>query len=108
MSLLHTGAGLGCLLVGGVLEGVGLWWALRIVRGAEAAMSAEVVHRLGVALCVVVAVWALARCPGCGAAGAEDAKAVEGRAGRGHGPLGVGGRPWSRLPAGGAWSCAVS
>lgn len=35
--LLHSGAGLGCLLVGGVLEGVGLWWALRIVRGAEAA-----------------------------------------------------------------------
>ncbi|MGW1539082.1 type II secretion system F family protein [Streptomyces sp. NPDC002309] len=35
--LLHTGAGLGCLLVGAVLEGVGLWWALRIVRGAEAA-----------------------------------------------------------------------
>jgi tight adherence protein B len=34
--VLHTGAGLGCLLVGGVLEGVGLWWALRIVRGAEA------------------------------------------------------------------------
>ncbi|WP_437075210.1 type II secretion system F family protein [Streptomyces sp. enrichment culture] len=34
--LLHTGAGLGCLLVGGLLEGVGLWWALRIVRGAEA------------------------------------------------------------------------
>ncbi|MFE9765071.1 type II secretion system F family protein [Streptomyces sp. NPDC005808] len=35
--LLHTGAGLACLLIGGVLEGVGLWWALRIVRGAEAA-----------------------------------------------------------------------
>lgn len=35
--LLHTGPGLGCLLVGGVLEGVGMWWALRIVRGAEAA-----------------------------------------------------------------------
>ncbi|QOV47686.1 type II secretion system F family protein [Streptomyces chromofuscus] len=35
--LLHTGAGLGCLLLGAVLEGVGLWWALRIVRGAEAA-----------------------------------------------------------------------
>jgi tight adherence protein B len=35
--LLHTGPGLGCLLVGGVLEGAGLWWALRIVRGAEAA-----------------------------------------------------------------------
>ncbi|MBV7696028.1 type II secretion system F family protein [Streptomyces sp. TRM70350] len=35
--LLHTGAGLGCLLAGAVLEGVGLWWALRIVRGAEAA-----------------------------------------------------------------------
>ncbi|MFF4658120.1 type II secretion system F family protein [Streptomyces sp. NPDC001381] len=35
--LLHTGAGLGCLLVGGLLEGVGVWWALRIVRSAEAA-----------------------------------------------------------------------
>jgi Flp pilus assembly protein TadB len=35
--LLHTGPGLGCLLVGGVLEAVGLWWALRIVRGAETA-----------------------------------------------------------------------
>ncbi|GAB2956648.1 type II secretion system F family protein [Streptomyces pseudoechinosporeus] len=34
--VLHTGAGLGCLLVGGALEGVGLWWALRIVRKAEA------------------------------------------------------------------------
>ncbi|MFB7931312.1 type II secretion system F family protein [Streptomyces sp. NPDC056039] len=33
--LLHTGAGLGCLVVGGVLEGLGLWWVLRIVRGAE-------------------------------------------------------------------------
>ena len=35
--LLHTGTGLGCLLVGGLLEGVGMWWAMRIVRGAEAA-----------------------------------------------------------------------
>ncbi|MEU2875785.1 type II secretion system F family protein, partial [Streptomyces sp. NPDC007070] len=35
--LLHTGAGLGCLVVGGVLEGVGLWWASGIVRRAEAA-----------------------------------------------------------------------
>jgi tight adherence protein B len=35
--LLHTGAGLGCLVVGGALEGLGLWWAMRIVRGAEAA-----------------------------------------------------------------------
>ncbi|MEU6481194.1 type II secretion system F family protein [Streptomyces sp. NPDC047017] len=35
--LLHTGAGLGCLVVGGALEGVGLWWALGIVRRAEAA-----------------------------------------------------------------------
>ncbi|MFE5893237.1 type II secretion system F family protein [Streptomyces sp. NPDC056462] len=34
--LLHTGAGIGCLAVGGVLEGLGTWWALRIVRGAEA------------------------------------------------------------------------
>ncbi|WP_425471784.1 type II secretion system F family protein [Streptomyces cadmiisoli] len=33
--LLHTGAGLGCLLIGGVLEGAGLWWARRIVKGAE-------------------------------------------------------------------------
>ncbi|MFF5982858.1 type II secretion system F family protein [Streptomyces olindensis] len=35
--LLHTPAGLGCLVVGGVLEGLGVWWVLRIVRGAEAA-----------------------------------------------------------------------
>ncbi|MEU3256089.1 type II secretion system F family protein [Streptomyces sp. NPDC006997] len=35
--LLHTGAGLGCLLIGGLLEGLGVWWVLRIVRGAEAA-----------------------------------------------------------------------
>ncbi|WNM36383.1 type II secretion system F family protein [Streptomyces sp. Li-HN-5-11] len=35
--LLHTGAGLGCLLVGAALEGAGLWWALGIVRRAEAA-----------------------------------------------------------------------
>ncbi|MYW70345.1 hypothetical protein GTY65_40810 [Streptomyces sp. SID8379] len=34
--LLHTGAGLGCLVVGGALEAAGLWWALRIVRRAEA------------------------------------------------------------------------
>lgn len=33
--LLHTGAGLGCLLIGGLLEGAGMWWALRIVRRAE-------------------------------------------------------------------------
>jgi tight adherence protein B len=33
--LLHTGAGLGCLLIGGLLEGLGMWWAMRIVRGAE-------------------------------------------------------------------------
>ncbi|MEU0738641.1 type II secretion system F family protein [Streptomyces sp. NPDC006134] len=33
--LLHTGAGLGCLLAGAVLEGLGMWWAMRIVRGAE-------------------------------------------------------------------------
>ncbi|MEU6373341.1 type II secretion system F family protein [Streptomyces sp. NPDC046909] len=34
--LLHTGPGLGCLVIGGVLEGLGMWWAVRIVRGAEA------------------------------------------------------------------------
>ncbi|RSN64011.1 hypothetical protein DMH12_04350 [Streptomyces sp. WAC 04229] len=34
--LLHTGAGLGCLLGGGLLEGLGVWWVTRIVRGAEA------------------------------------------------------------------------
>ncbi|MEI5098644.1 type II secretion system F family protein [Streptomyces sp. PmtG] len=33
--LLHTGPGWGCLLVGGLLEGAGAWWALRIVRRAE-------------------------------------------------------------------------
>ena len=35
--LLHSGAGLGCLVVGGLLEGLGLWWAMRIVRGVETA-----------------------------------------------------------------------
>ncbi|MFD3586543.1 type II secretion system F family protein [Streptomyces sp. NPDC058683] len=35
--LLHTGAGLGCLVVGAAFEGAGMWWAARIVRGAEAA-----------------------------------------------------------------------
>ncbi|MFJ9350240.1 type II secretion system F family protein [Streptomyces sp. NPDC101237] len=34
--LLHTGAGLGCLAAGAVFEGAGMWWAARIVRGAEA------------------------------------------------------------------------
>ncbi|MFG2354758.1 type II secretion system F family protein [Streptomyces sp. NPDC048521] len=34
--LLHTGAGLGCLAAGAVFEAAGLWWAVRIVRGAEA------------------------------------------------------------------------
>ncbi|MBO4259390.1 type II secretion system F family protein, partial [Streptomyces griseorubiginosus] len=29
--LLHSGAGLGCLLIGGLLEGLGMWWALGIV-----------------------------------------------------------------------------
>ncbi|MGW6526634.1 type II secretion system F family protein [Streptomyces venezuelae] len=33
--LFHTAPGLACLAVGGVLEGVGVWWALRIVRRAE-------------------------------------------------------------------------
>ncbi|MFI9254047.1 type II secretion system F family protein [Streptomyces sp. NPDC053069] len=35
--LLHTGAGLGCLATGSAFEAAGLWWAVRIVRGAEAA-----------------------------------------------------------------------
>ncbi|MFF3759368.1 type II secretion system F family protein [Streptomyces sp. NPDC002185] len=35
--LLHTPAGLGCLVVGGALEAAGLWWATRIVRGGERA-----------------------------------------------------------------------
>jgi tight adherence protein B len=34
--LLHTGPGLGCLAIGGLLEAAGMWWAARIVRGAEA------------------------------------------------------------------------
>ncbi|MFD8518741.1 type II secretion system F family protein [Streptomyces capillispiralis] len=33
--LLHTPSGLVCLAAGAVLEGLGLWWALRIMRGAE-------------------------------------------------------------------------
>ncbi|WP_374116094.1 type II secretion system F family protein [Streptomyces sp. CoH27] len=35
--LLHTGAGLGCLAVGVAFEAAGMGWAVRIVRGAEAA-----------------------------------------------------------------------
>lgn len=34
--LLHTPAGLSCLVVGGLLEAVGFWWAGRIVRGGSA------------------------------------------------------------------------
>lgn len=34
--LLHTPAGLGCLVVGGSLESAGLFWAARIVRAGEA------------------------------------------------------------------------
>ncbi|GGQ45510.1 type II secretion system F family protein [Streptomyces althioticus] len=37
--LLHTPSGTVCLAAGGVLEGLGLWWALRIVRGAEEAAA---------------------------------------------------------------------
>ncbi|WP_428985869.1 type II secretion system F family protein [Streptomyces pyxinicus] len=33
--LLHTGPGFACLVVGAVFEGAGMWWATRIVRGAE-------------------------------------------------------------------------
>ncbi|MHC5703074.1 type II secretion system F family protein [Streptomyces tirandamycinicus] len=33
--LLHSPAGLGCLVVGGLLEAAGLYWATRIVRAAE-------------------------------------------------------------------------
>ncbi|MDX3387345.1 type II secretion system F family protein [Streptomyces niveiscabiei] len=33
--LLHSGVGVGCLVVGGVLEAAGVWWVARIVRGAE-------------------------------------------------------------------------
>jgi tight adherence protein B len=35
--LLHTGPGLACLAAGTLLEALGAWWAVRIVRGAEAA-----------------------------------------------------------------------
>ncbi|MER7739382.1 type II secretion system F family protein [Streptomyces sp. NPDC096538] len=37
--LLHTPSGSVCLAAGGVLEGLGLWWVLRIMRGAEEAAS---------------------------------------------------------------------
>ncbi|GHG18224.1 membrane protein [Streptomyces albogriseolus] len=37
--LLHTPPGSVCLAAGGVLEGLGLWWALRIMRGAEEAAA---------------------------------------------------------------------
>ncbi|MFD4375999.1 type II secretion system F family protein [Streptomyces sp. NPDC058486] len=33
--MLHTPAGGACLLLGGVLEAAGLWWAARIVRGGS-------------------------------------------------------------------------
>ncbi|MET8970371.1 type II secretion system F family protein [Streptomyces hydrogenans] len=35
--MLHTPAGGACLLLGGVLEAAGLWWAARIVRGGGGA-----------------------------------------------------------------------
>ncbi|MFK0062837.1 type II secretion system F family protein [Streptomyces werraensis] len=37
--LLHTPSGTVCLAAGGALEGLGLWWALRIMRGAEEAAA---------------------------------------------------------------------
>ncbi|MFD3521192.1 type II secretion system F family protein [Streptomyces sp. NPDC058653] len=40
--LLHTPAGLGCLVVGGLLEAMGFWWAGRIVRGGTARASGGV------------------------------------------------------------------
>ncbi|MGW2862540.1 type II secretion system F family protein [Streptomyces sp. SDr-06] len=33
--LLHSPAGFGCLLIAGVLEAAGVWWAARIVRAGE-------------------------------------------------------------------------
>ncbi|MGW8727340.1 type II secretion system F family protein [Streptomyces sp. NPDC055808] len=33
--LLHSAAGFGCLVVAGVLEAAGVWWAARIVRAGE-------------------------------------------------------------------------
>lgn len=39
--LLHTGAGLACLALGGVLEALGLWWALWLVRRAESGPAGE-------------------------------------------------------------------
>ena len=38
--LLHTPSGLVCLAAGVVLEGLGLWWALWIMRGAEKGTTA--------------------------------------------------------------------
>ncbi|GGK04273.1 hypothetical protein GCM10011583_39990 [Streptomyces camponoticapitis] len=38
--LLHTPAGLGCLVVGGLLEAMGFWWAGRIVRGGSVGANA--------------------------------------------------------------------
>ncbi|WP_340377248.1 type II secretion system F family protein [Streptomyces sp. SS7] len=35
--LFHSVAGLGCLLVGGLLEGAGVWWVRWLVRNAEGA-----------------------------------------------------------------------
>ncbi|CAL9468061.1 type II secretion system F family protein [Streptomyces sp. enrichment culture] len=37
--LLHTASGLGCLVAGALLEAAGLWWVLRIMRGAEEAVT---------------------------------------------------------------------
>ncbi|WP_197359687.1 type II secretion system F family protein [Streptomyces clavuligerus] len=37
--LLHTPAGLLCLLLGGALEAAGLWWAARIVRAVSGAQA---------------------------------------------------------------------
>ncbi|MEU9127850.1 type II secretion system F family protein [Kitasatospora sp. NPDC048540] len=39
--LLHTPAGLACLLGGVLLEAAGLYWTARIIRGAEAVQGAE-------------------------------------------------------------------
>ncbi|MFF3114858.1 type II secretion system F family protein [Kitasatospora sp. NPDC057904] len=111
--LLHTSAGLGCLAVGAVLEGLGVAWTARIVRAAaRGGLEGPAGPERGAALpgsWVPRGLWA-PWAPRTGRAGARALKAATRRSGRVRGEWGVRGvgRALSGLPRRRAWRRPVS